>query len=375
MDGYELRKIIGIDALKLVGFQIDIVNKQKFHEAERKKLIEVEYIKMPHEISSIRINNDSLFKSLRWEKTTTINNIFEQSVLELNVSEDGNNLNPMLVVEVNTKLTTINYHLIHDIGLQLITDGFKVNGIETNINLIAPKHFHELLPVYRKLLVNILYFNKAYKESGKLIKLSNKEVDSIPTAFECYKKGKTIKGSIICYDKGEDLRRKKCMNLNDNVVRFELKAERNRTVKRIYGTADWNDFTDERIYHAYFTNVIEPIHNYLNNIYTPNCLSLGRKLITKYRSKKNTWMFAMIKEIEQLNQKYIPVILDWQDLLPALKEFDTYRHFNRTKEKLGIAAIDTTIGHEFRTSLEVLLKQLEEIYNNGIVNNDIQIIK
>jgi hypothetical protein len=375
MDDIELRKIIGIDALKLVGFHINIVNKNRFNEAEREKIIEVEYRRMPHEISGIRINNDRLFKSLRWEKTIASDKTFEQSVLELTVSKDGNNLNSMLVGEVVTRLFAINQHLTNDMGLELCTDGFKVNSIEINTNLRAPKHFEELLPLYRKLLVNIPYFNKAYKESGKLIKLTNREIDSSPTAFECYKKGKTIKGSIICYDKSEDLRRKKCINLNDNVVRFELKAERNRTVKRIYGTADWNDFTDERIYYAYFTNVVEPIHNYLNNIYTPNCLSLGRKLITKYRSKKNTWMFSMIKEIEQLNQKYIPVILDWQDLLPALKEFDTYRHYNRAKEKLGVAAIDTTIGHEFRTSLEVLLKQLEEIYNNGIVNNDIQIIK
>lgn len=374
MDGYELRKIIGIDALKLVGFQIDIVNKNKFHEAERKKLIEVEYTNMPHNISSVKIINDNLFKSLRWEKTTTCIKTFEQSVLELTVSEDGNNLNPMLVGEVNAKLTAINHHLIHDIGIQLSTDGFKVNGIEININLTAPKHFHELLPIYRKLLVNIPYFNKAYKESGRLIKLSNKEVDSIPTAFECIKKGKTIKGSIICYDKGEDLRRKKCMNLNDNIVRFELKAERNRTVKRIYGTANWNDFTDERIYLAYFSNVIEPIHNYLDNIYTSNCLSLGRKLITKYRSKKNTWMFSMIKEIEQLNKKYIPVILDWQDLLPALKECDTHRHFNRAKEKLARTAVDTSLGHDFGVSLEVLLKEMEEIYNCGNVNKEIRII-
>lgn len=78
------------------------------------------------------------------------------------------------------------------------------------------------------------------------------------------------------------------MDLHDNIVRFELKAEKNRTVKRIYGNADWNDFTDERIYHAYYSNVVEPIYNYLNNIYAPNCLSLGRKLITKHRSKKNT---------------------------------------------------------------------------------------
>lgn len=85
MDGYELRKIIGIDALKLVGFQIYIVNKNKFQEAERKKLIEVEYINMPNNISSIKIINDSLFKSLRWEKTTTCNKIYEQSVLELTV--------------------------------------------------------------------------------------------------------------------------------------------------------------------------------------------------------------------------------------------------------------------------------------------------
>lgn len=86
-------------------------------------------------------------------------------------------------------------------------------------------------------------------------------------------------------------------------------------------------------------------------------------------------MFAMMKEIEQLNKKYIPVILDWQDLLSALQECDTYRHFSRTKEKLRKTAKDTSIESEFRTSLEVLLKEIEEIYNSGIVNNDIRKIK
>lgn len=178
MDDYELRKIIGIDALKQVGFHIKIVNKNKFHEAERKKIIEVEYIRMPHEISAIRINNDRLFKSLRWEKTIASDKTFKQSVLELTVSKDGNNLNPMLVGEVDTRLYAINQHLTNDMGLALCTDGYMVNSIEIIINLKAPKHYKELLPLYRILLVNIPYFNKAYKESGKLIKLSNKEVDS-----------------------------------------------------------------------------------------------------------------------------------------------------------------------------------------------------
>ncbi len=72
---------------------------------------------MHHEISGIRINNDSLFKSLRWEKAIASDKAFEQSFLELNVSKDGNNLNPMLVGEVDTRLYVKNKTLKENLFL------------------------------------------------------------------------------------------------------------------------------------------------------------------------------------------------------------------------------------------------------------------
>lgn len=374
MKQYELRKIIGIDALKLVSFRIVIVNEERLHEAERKKLIEVEYASKASEIIGIKIMKDNLFKSLRWEKKKNSDKTYEVSSLELTVSDDNNNLNPLLVDEIKTRLSTIGLHLKNDLGIEIRTDGFNVNEIEANINIPMPKNFEDLLPLYRKLLANIPYYNKSYKESGKLIKLRDNDMDSHPTAYECYKKGKTIKGSIVCYDKSEDLRRKKCMDLQDNIIRFELKASKNRTVKRIYGTASWNEFTNEKVYQAYFNIIISQIHLYLNSVYTPYCLKLGGKLIKKYISKKNTWLVNMIKEIEQLNKRDIPIILDWQDLLPAFRKFDTYRHFNRVKGALERAATSTSIGQDYRICLNVLLQQMETIYNNGIVNTDVTII-
>lgn len=312
---------------------------------------------------------------MEWEKKKTSGKTYEVSSLELTVSADNNNLNPLLVDEINARLSSINLHLLNDLGIEIRTDGFVVNEIEANINIPMPKKFEDLLPLYRKLLANIPYFNKSYKESGKLIKLRDKDMDSSPTAYECYKKGKTVKGSIICYDKSEDLRRKKCMDLHDNILRIELKASKNRTVKKLYGTTSWNEFTNEKVYQAYFNNIISQIHLYLNSVYTPYCLKLGGKLIKKYKGKKNTWLVNLIKEIEQLNKRDIPVILDWQDLLPAFKEFDTYRHFNRVKGSLERAATNTSIGQDYRFCLDILLQEMDDIYNNGNVNTEITIIK
>ncbi|MBB2181444.1 hypothetical protein H0486_00850 [Lachnospiraceae bacterium MD1] len=375
MEQYELRKIIGIDALKLVSFRIIIVNEEILHEAERKKFIEVEYASKASEIIGIRIVKDSLFKSLRWEKKKTSDKTYEVSSLELTVSADNNNLNPLLVDEINARLSSINLHLLNDLGIEIRTDGFVVNEIEANINIPMPKKFEDLLPLYRKLLANIPYFNRSYKESGKLIKLRDKDMDSSPTAYECCNQGKTVKGSIICYDKGEDLRRKKCMDLHDNILRIELKASKNRTVKKLYGTTSWNEFTNERVYQAYFNNIISQIHLYLNSVYSPYCLKLGGKLIKKHKSKKNTWLVNLIKEIEQLNKRDIPLILDWQDLLPAFRAFDTYRHLSRVKGALERAATNTSIGHAYRICLDLLLHEMDDIYNNGIVNTKITIIK
>jgi hypothetical protein len=375
MGGHVLRKIIGIDALKLVGFSIEIVNEEKFHEAERMKIIEIEYRKKPNVISGIHIVNDKLFKSLRWEKKETEYRKYEISALELTVSNNGNNLNPMLVNEVNARLETINYHLVNDMGIIMRTEGFYINSMEININVCAPKKFSELLPLYKKLIANIPYFNKSYQESGNLIHLKNKDVTSCSTAYECYKNGRTIKGSIICYNKSEDLSRKKIMDLHDNIVRFELKAGKSRTVKRIYGTAKWNDLSDEKIYQAYFSNVIKPIHNYVENIYSPYCLSLGKKLIMKHKNRNIAWMLSMMKEIEQLNKRDIPVLLDWQDLLPAFKELNKHRHINRIRGPLEKAATDTSVGQEYRKCLDILLHEIDEIYNHGVVNYEIRDIR
>jgi hypothetical protein len=165
------------------------------------------------------------------------------------------------------------------------------------------------------------------------------------------------------------------MDLHDNIPRIELKASKNRTVKKLYGTASWNEFTNERVYQAYFNNIISQIHLYLNSVYTPYCLKLGGTLIKKYKSKKNTWLVNLIKEIEQLNKRDIPIILDWQDLLLAFKEFDTYRHFNRVKGSLERAATNTSIGQDYHICLDTLLQEMDDIYNNGIVNTEITIIK
>lgn len=254
---------VGLDRIKIGGIRVEI-------DFQLIDLNICQYNADTGEVVEIKLKNGSNYLKFHTKQIVNEEGKVElQGNLDLNVGrgELEGNINNLTEVDYDKVISAAAFEL-EEKGIYLWFENAYYTYMEINVNLIMDKKEYScdnLKQLFSRMLVNMPRMHGHLNRAINIVKSEGAgfvEGDIL----QSWAKTKDGQKELTVYSKSRDLRDKRFINLEKEIVRIEYRLHY-RKIEEAFGTKNINEIRDDDIFRVFAKHVVENLLKYLTVTY------------------------------------------------------------------------------------------------------------
>lgn len=275
--------------------------------------------------------------------------------IAINISDDGDNLQNLLIGEYKARLKEVFKHIKEEYSIVISQDNLLLKEIEINGTFEIEGKFAD----YRRailLLVQNLPKKKFTDKKGHNLKYGSwyevqNDFINLQTIFAA-----NSRVELKIYSKTDQLNQVHDLGYTKDYMRIEYKLKKSDSVCSSLSTNDIAELTDDNLKEFFLQRFQEDIVEPYFKWKAKNKKVLKVILEEHMQKKPRQWYFDFIRQIRQYESIHnTPLLFDLEDIKPIIKELDKGRNYSRKWKKIN------ELANEYENDLKGNNKKVSEI--------------
>jgi hypothetical protein len=252
-------------------------------------------------------------------------------------------------------------YVAENYGVYLSFNDASIHKMEVNVT-IPYEPVASVLPLLKNILINLKIGGERYAANGTIKKRGIGPLANYVDTTTISRKNKSKE--LVFYDKTEQLKNVRGIQLSESLLRVELKLNSSRAIRYRLGHSKLRSLTQEQLNNIFYEDVVKKIEQYQLS-YKKKEKKNAKALLVKYRTagtKNRNWPIMMMTEILQSFEDGDVKLLDISIFKDVCKEVIGSKHGNDVYKRIVACCNQYTpiINSGYDQKLDLLVNTLQK---------------